>query len=281
MTIALIDMDVVVYMCGFASQHTVYHCKDASGSTTTYRRISYQKLLKELLDSGINISTLTIEPEIIVDPISHCLQKVNNLIGDIVATTKASGYKGFLSTTSDKTLFRLSYAKTKEYKGNRKDFKKPHHYGTIRDYLALKHNTDVVEGIEADDALGIYQCSLMEPGMGIICSIDKDLLQIPGKHYNFKKREFYDIDMFNSFHNFYMQVLMGDKADNIPGLFKIGPSKAKQILEGCKTSLEMYEKCIKAYKLYSKMQDHMLYLHEMCHLLYILRGYNDSWRVPE
>ena len=51
----------------------------------------------------------------------------------------------------------------------------------------------------------------------IICSLDKDLLQVPGRHYNFVKQEFMTITPKEGLFNFYWQFIMGDRSDNIFG----------------------------------------------------------------
>ncbi len=238
MTVLLGDGDVFVYRSGFASQKTI-------------------------------------DGEIVAEPVENALNSVKQLINRILKETECSTYKIFLSTTHDTNMFRNRIAVTKPYKGNRKDFKKPIHYDAIRKYLLNFYNTDLVQGIEADDALGIHQSK-----NSIICSYDKDLLQIPGKHYNFVKRLFSDVDRFQGWRNYYTQVLTGDSVDNVPGLFKIGPKKAAYILRNCKDEKDMYKNCIEAYKLYSKKENYMEYLHEQAQLLYILRKVNDRWVAP-
>ncbi len=239
MTVLLGDGDVFTYRCGFAAQKTI---------------------------DGV----------IVPEPVENALNGVKKLIKRILEETGCSTYKIFLSTTNDNNLFRKSIAVTAPYKGNRKDFKKPVHYDAIREYLLNYYNTDLVQGIEADDALGIHQSK-----NSIICSYDKDLLQVPGKHYNFVKKCYTDVDELTGWRNYFTQVLTGDSVDNIPGLFRIGPKKAAIILKNCKDKKEMYLNCVKAYKLYSGRKDYMDYLYEQCQLLYLLRTVNDKWEIPQ
>jgi 5'-3' exonuclease len=44
-----------------------------------------------------------------------------------------------------------------------------------------------------------------------------------------------------------MQLLMGDRIDNIPGVYGIGPVNAKRIIDKCKTSEEMWDACLAEY----------------------------------
>ena len=78
--------------------------------------------------------------------------------------------------------FRDEIAVTAPYKGNRKDAEKPKHYKLIRDYLVYSWDAVIWEGMEADDAIAIEATELA--GDGVIVSLDKDLDQVVGWHYN-------------------------------------------------------------------------------------------------
>jgi hypothetical protein len=72
----------------------------------------------------------------------------------------------------------------------------------------------------------------MEEGLKpVVCHIDKDLNMIPGWHWNFKKKELYYTSPQDSFVFMSLQLLTGDAADNIPGIWGIGPNKAENILQ--------------------------------------------------
>jgi 5'-3' exonuclease len=119
--------------------------------------------------------------------------------------------------------------------------------------------------MEADDYLGINQNE-----SSIICSIDKDLLQVPGKHYNFVKKEFYEVDEETGFRNFYTQLLTGDTSDNIKGIAGIGPVKAKKALADSFTEQEMFSVVRDMYK-----NDEWMIMNGRC--LHILRSLDDDW----
>src|SRR5690606_41714779 len=67
--------------------------------------------------------------------------------------------------------------------------RKPYWYDEIRDYLIRRWGAEVVDGQEADDAIGIAAWNSYKecPEYSIIASIDKDLRMIPGYHYNWVK----------------------------------------------------------------------------------------------
>ena len=67
--------------------------------------------------------------------------------------------------------------------------------------------------------------------------IDKDLLQIPGNHYNFNKKTHRFVSDDEAHKLLMIQCLTGDRTDNIPGIKGIGPKKAEKILEGVNTDV--------------------------------------------
>jgi hypothetical protein len=89
--------------------------------------------------------------------------------------------------------------------------------------------------IEADDLLGIMLTNgrVENP---ILCSIDKDLLGIPGWHYNWNKDSWPTyVSQEEADHNWLVQLLTGDATDGIRGMEGIGPVKAKKLIEKYKT----------------------------------------------
>lgn len=144
----------------------------------------------------------------------------------------------FYITSTDKSNFRFKLFP--DYKAQRKDREKPIHYDFIRNLLVSDYMAEVVYGIEADDRLGIELTK--DPENQVLVSIDKDLDQIPGWHYNFVKQRMYKMDELEAWRSFYFQCLVGDKStDNIDGCPKIGEVKATRSLEGCESEKEMFE----------------------------------------
>ncbi len=146
----------------------------------------------------------------ITEPESVALARVDELMQRIIHETNSEFYYPFL-TGSDN--FRYKYYP--EYKANRKDSVKPVYLEACREYLVTQWKAQVSEGCEADDLMAIEQTK--NPDETIICTIDKDLLQVPGRHYNFVKQEFMTITPKEGLFNFYWQFIMGDRSDNIFG----------------------------------------------------------------
>jgi len=168
-----------------------------------------------------------------------------------------------------KSNFRYEYAVTAEYKGNRKKTEKPTHYHLLREYLVSSWDALVVEGMEADDMLAIRATALGDDS--IIVTLDKDLDQVSGWHYNFVKKIKYYIAKDEGLLNFYKQFLIGDAVDNIKGAKGIGEKKAHKLLDG-KTEQEMWDIVVEHLGI-----DHAW---ENGHLLYMLRTPDDRFKPP-
>lgn len=113
------------------------------------------------------------------------------------------------------------------YKANRKALRKPTGFVEFKAWVQDNYDTITKPGIEADDVVGILATKPGNEG-SIICSPDKDLLQIPGVHLD--GRVLYRIEPKEADNNFYTQVLIGDTTDNYPGCPGIGKAKAAKIL---------------------------------------------------
>lgn len=154
------------------------------------------------------------------DPDSFTLHSCKMFVNGILADTQCESYKIFLT---GKGNFRHKIRN--DYKENRSGAKKPYHYDNVRAYLISKYSAQVVDGMEADDAL-----ALLQTDDTAIATIDKDLLMVPGLHYNYAKKEWKNVTEEEGTRFFYTQMLTGDKIDNITGIKGIGPKKAEKLL---------------------------------------------------
>lgn len=192
------------------------------------------------------------------DDLDIALLRVDDLMYRILADTNATSYRVFLGG-------RVNFRKTVNptYKANRTK-PKPIHLDDARNHLIDNWKAEVQQGIEADDRLGIE----LNP-KSICCSIDKDLLQIPGNHYNFVKQQMIYISEEIAEYNFYRQFLIGDATDNITGIYGIGEKKAEGILFG-ESPANMF---VKVRELYD--DDRRMLINGQC--LYIWRNNFDLW----
>ena len=168
--------------------------------------------------------------------------------------------------------FRHQIAKSYEYKGNRKSAEKPIHLYHIRQYMVDKFDAIVSEGEEADDLIAI-EATRLGPDT-VVASIDKDMLQIPCHHFNFGKNEWKTVDEWSGLQFFYNQILTGDRADNIVGLYRVGPVKATKMLSEAKTEQDLWEACVKAY---DGDVDRVI---ENARLLWLRRTEDEIWQPP-
>jgi hypothetical protein len=203
------------------------------------------------------------------DPAEFALARVSEFLDNLQMMDGIDEVWGYLTGSGN---FRYEIATTAPYKGNRV-MEKPYHYQLLREYMERAWGFEMIEGMEADDAIGI-EAYRHEPDETIIVSIDKDLNMIRGHHYNFVKEEKYFVTEEEAIRNFYLQILTGDKVDNIIGLPGIGPVKSKKLLKDCNTELEMYEAVLKAYD-----GDEARVL-ENARLLWILREEKQVWHPP-
>ena len=74
--------------------------------------------------------------------------------------------------------------------------------------------------------MGILQTSIDDT---VIVTVDKDLLQIKGNHWNPVKKEADVVE--DGYELFLTQWLTGDATDGYPGLKGIGPKKAAKFIE--------------------------------------------------
>ena len=194
------------------------------------------------------------------DAEEYVYARAEDLIDQILVNTDATEYHLYLT---GKDNFR--YSIYPEYKAHRPK-EKPFWLEKCRQYLIANYNAEVINGEEADDALGIAQTDDT-----IICSIDKDLLMIPGMHYNFVKDEFIEVDHYSGMKHFYMQCLTGDRADNIKGIEGIGPKKAERILAECYTEQQYFNAVRDAY---SNDEEFLM----NGRVLWIRRKPNEDWK---
>jgi len=224
-------------------------------------------MMKALIDGDILVYRIGFASE--DEPESIAIARCSEFIEDLILFNGFGEYQGYLT---GKKNFRNEIAVTAPYKGNRKSAK-PKHYQLLRDYMESAWAFTMIEDQEADDAIGIAAYE-MEVGEYCICSIDKDLDMLRGDHYNFVKDERYFITEEEGIKNFYKQLLMGDRVDNIIGIKGIGTVKAERLLKECKNENEMYLAILEAY---DGNAERVL---ENGRLLWIRRQHNQLWTPP-
>jgi DNA polymerase-1 len=167
----------------------------------------------------------------------------------------------------------------KPYQAQRVDGRKPknHNYlqGFLMDYSGDMFTAKTWATREADDGIGA--CALYavgkKPGYIAIATADKDLRMLPGAHINWRQRMVtrvnpgdYDVVGLDGkqygLKFFWLQMLMGDTADHIPGLEAVrvnnpdgtlkrfancGEKTAEKLLADCTTNEQAGRKVIDLY----------------------------------
>lgn len=132
------------------------------------------------------------------------------------------------------------------YKSNRIGVRKPMLLKFIRQWANDRYVCQTIDTLEGDDVLGIV--ATQEPkGDYVICTIDKDLKTIPGKHYNFGKEEFFEIDQATADYWHMIQTLTGDTTDGYSGCPGVGIKTAEKILLGAADGVH-WDAVVKAYE---------------------------------
>lgn len=191
------------------------------------------------------------------------------LFEQIMADTKADSFKVFLS---DKLESNYRFKIDPQYKANRKDAPKPRHYAALRMFALNELKAEITLGEEADDRLGIEQTKSGGGGT-IICSIDKDLRQIPGLHYSITARTVDSVGTVEGLRHFYSQLLIGDRVDNITGVTGIGKVKSARLLDPLEHEEDFFERVRALYS-----DDERLLKNGQ--LLWIRRKENELWCFP-
>ena len=242
--------------------------------------------MKALIDSDIfryeQGSVTMNHPLKITDENGYILQvpatkrKIESLVkGKIDEIIKATGAEDYICVLSGVGNFRTDIAKQQPYKGNRDpNSTRPHHYDTVGLFILNNYKSIVVDGIEADDWIGIEQRK--DLNSTIICSRDKDLGTVPGWHYRWAcgssqpERPNHYMTEFEAVKFFMFQMLIGDNTDNIPGCGErklvahgknpdgspkmvmrrkgVGKGAAEKLLAPCTTVQEMFDVVVEEYK---------------------------------
>lgn len=260
---ALIDGDIIARACAHAAESKKFLVLSDYGVVSECDTKEGALMLVE--QYGFEIQEVFV-PE----PVENCLYSVRNMVKSVMDVTGASSCTVFLS---GKDNFRKDlYA---EYKANRKGTRTPDLLEPAKQFLIDNYDTSVEDGQEADDGMGIAQCNNDDT---IICTLDKDLDMIPGKHYNWRSGDVYDIDEKAAIKKFYTQLLTGDRTDNIPGIRGVGPAKAGKILEGGFSEHGFFNKVRVELKRAGYSDDEIV---RNARLLWIRRKPDEMWEPPK
>ena len=214
---------------------------------------------------------------VVVEPEQIAIARADDLMQRILHETNSEFYYPYITGSNN---YRFSY--NPEYKANRKDSVKPIYLEQVREHLVTHWNATVSDGCEADDLMAIEQTK--NPDETIICTIDKDLLQVPGKHFNFIKSEFKNISPIEGRFNFYWQFIMGDKSDNVFGFDGLARQTIPKKFESMYTDMQalasdecaIFEYVLERYEEHNR--SNQLLMNGIC--LWLQREPDQIWRFP-
>lgn len=250
--------------------------------------------------------------------------------GRVMSIILGSGAGSWTSYLTGGRHYRHRNATILPYKGHREDQPR-NNVDKLKTMLHTHLDAIWCKDREADDALATDQWSdIIDVGSQfgwddttlrkytntVIASRDKDLDNVPCWHYKWfikghkdpdtgevitseslkkKKGRVYWVTLKEAIRNFYVQLLVGDSADNIHGLYNVGPKSAwvKQLVKieadsdelvtGIETSEmeeEMYDHVLVKYeKYYGNYGEKFLF--ENANLLHMQRRRDDVWYPPD
>lgn len=233
---------------------TNMHLRDARKTALIDAELVLYKCAAKAESEGTGIDRLT----------QMCMMALDN----IVSGCKASNYYYVVSGRDNfrKTLY-------DDYKAGRPP--KPSLYNqlceNIKEYAGKRWVFH--PQLEADDLLGIMATNGRVPNP-IICSIDKDMLGVPGWHYNWNKDDFPKlVTQEEADHQWLAQLLKGDPTDNIQGIEGIGDVKAEKLIKKYKSAMDLMDVPSMATYIYAQEKINLDHYYKCLYLVSI-------WRAP-
>ena len=205
--------------------------------------------------------------------------ELDSYLTSIITGSGCINYIGYLTEGAS---FRKDL--TSSYKANRKGKELPRYFSEIREYIKSKWGFTGYPKLEADDLLAMTQITFNNKSIPtVIASLDKDFKQIPGEHYNFRKKEFAVITREFADYELFKQVLIGDRTDNVfTGLNRIGDKTADKILEESTNTLNRYlTTTISTYVQQLGLKEGINKFTEVFNLVYLLREETLGFKIPD
>ncbi len=287
-SVAYIDGDIILYQAAFSGEVKFWavpeECIEFRKKRDALAFVASQAE-NGVSQTSLDSSVIEVRERL---PFGNVKRKAASLLEGCLRALRpwgVSSYQMYL-THPDRTLnYRYKVAKTHEYKGNRRQSSKPLWYEETYEHLRNRYKAEVIKGIEADDAVA----SSAFCDNGVMVTIDKDLLMVPGKWFNINTHdmvECYDPGYLElvegklkgcGFIWFCAQVLMGDRVDNIVGLHNVGPVKAFKILDPFQKNADPGVLLNIVMQEYYKRGHTYARFRENCDLLWIRRKWGQSF----
>ena len=146
---------------------------------------------------------------------------------------------------SDKKNYRKEI--NPEYKANRRGGRKPLCFQGALQYCKDTYPFRQFTSLEADDVIGIIATTESDKNEYVIVSEDKDLLTVPGLHWDLKSKEVYSLSEDEADFNFFSQTLTGDTVDNYKGCPNVGKVTAEKLLRSVE-SKDLWQTVVNRYE---------------------------------
>lgn len=180
-----------------------------------------------------------------------------NLVAKVKAAQRVSGaesVKVLLTASGSHKGHRYAIARVKPYQGQRANSRRPNNWRALREYMDSPEFPFPVESTviaEADDLFGYW--AYKQPDDVVIYTQDKDMRMLPGRHLDWVTHRMHQVGHVHNWDAsltvcdsefndkqygpkwFWLQMLHGDTADNIPGLpkYKTTDAKGKEVFKPC------------------------------------------------
>lgn len=161
-----------------------------------------------------------------------------------------------------------------EYKANRLHSRKPVGLGKLRAKMKERYPYVLIDGIEADDLMGIAATfgEYCEKTV-LVASDDKDMKSFPGTTLSISDTSAFPVctSPHEAFQTAMLQTLTGDRADNYEGIPGCGPATAAKILGDMAgmSEYDIWQKVIKAYQKAKLTEEDAILQCRLAHILTI------------
>jgi hypothetical protein len=246
-------------------------------------------------------------------PLETVVEIAKGRLLSIIMGAQAGGWKAYLTKGRH---YRHDLATILPYKGHR-DGAERNNVDHVKDALHTDLGAIWCTDNEADDAMATEQWqdivsvgsefgwedeNLRHYSNVVIATRDKDLDTVPGWKFKWwlkgvkdasgveipeekrkvEKGEAYWVSVTQAFRNFYTQMLTGDSADNIKGLYGVGKKSTwvKQVQEMDEEE-DMYEHVEEKYLKHFGPNYGPKFLRETAMLLHMQRRVDDEWLPPD
>lgn len=213
------------------------------------------------------------------EPLDNVLDDLYNSCQQVLGELPECEFTQFYLTGSD------NFRKTSYdwYKANRASTPRPVHLTEAKRFLEKEFGAVWSVNQEADDDIGIEV--FREPNSKVlIAHIDKDLNQFPGTHYNYNKKEFYEVTETQAQQFFLHQMVLGDRVDNVQGFDGLirpaYPKKFKYIEDTINSETDFLEGLRFVWDLYNHHGREHLF-HDIADCLWLLKEPEKNWKKLE